>query len=354
MFKTQVLLKEKKPVEAARIIDQYLETTNENAPAEAYILLGAARHQAGDTERTLRAFLQGHERYPQNEHLCLNSAVVLYEQEQYSKAGKLFEKAFILTAPPKPELLYQAGAAYYTGGNYKKAAQVMNKLFSMSVEHKKEWTRLAIHSFIEAGLLERAQTVLMTLLEKRPNDAAYWELLAKVHMDREQYAQAAGALGISYRLKNASTAEMKRLANLYIYVDSPLKAANALQQAYGTNRTPEQASQIASLYASAGRIDKALETLNKTPNDSTKLLLEKAKILYMARRFDEASKVLSTSLKLSPGNAEAHFYNALCAWEQKHWKTAKQEFNCIVKNKDFQNHASNALAALEDLENAKL
>ncbi len=353
LFKTQVLLKEKKALEAARILDQYLEVTTEIAPAEVYIMLGSARHQAGDKKRTLKAFLLGHERYPQNEQLCLNSAVVLYEQEQYFEAGKLFEKAFTLVVPSKPELLYQAGAAYYSGEDYKRAAQVMGTLVAMPVEQKKDWTRLAIHSFIEAGLLERAQKVLMTLLKKDPGDAACWKLLAKVHLGREQYAQAAGALGVSYRLEKSSVTEMERLARLYVYVDSPLKAATALERAYGTNRTLEQAMRIASLYASAGRIDNALEALDQFPHESMKLLLEKAKILYLARRFDEASAVLSASLKLSPGNGEAHFYSALCAWEQEHWKAARQEFNCIAKNKIFQNRASNALAALDDLENAK-
>ena len=53
LFKTQVLLKEKKALEAARILDQYLEVTTEIAPAEVYIMLGSARHQAGDKKRTL-------------------------------------------------------------------------------------------------------------------------------------------------------------------------------------------------------------------------------------------------------------------------------------------------------------
>ncbi|MFO7596770.1 MAG: tetratricopeptide repeat protein [Desulfocurvibacter africanus] len=354
LYKAQLLLDANKPMEAADELQGYTSSSAETPPAEVYLMLGVVHHKAGDRSKALTAFLRGHEKYPNNAPLCLNSAVALHEQGQYLPAGGLFERLHAIGASPDPQSLYHAGAAYYMGQDFASAARVMDRLLSLPGTPKKDWTRLAVHSFIAAGDIKRAEAMLLKHLQTAPDDATYWELLGKLNLDREKYAKATAALEVCYRLKEPSRQELERLADLYAYMQAPLRAALTLKRAYGPNADERQTLRMAALYAQAGRIDTAMRELERSAlGGSPELLLEKGKLLFQARRFAEAVSALEVCLHAAPRNADARLYRALCAWELKDWPTARLEFRRVAESKSHQAQARGALAALENLESSR-
>ena len=351
LVKAQALLDENRPGEAARVVEQYLAATAEAPPADAWLVLGIARHDAGDEAGALRAFSTGLKSHPDDPSLCLNSAVLLYQADQNKEAAPLFEKAYGLVEPKRPELLYQAGSAYYLAEDYAASARVLDRLVSATAKPEKQWIQLAVHAFLAAGNLDKAESMVLALLRQSPGDAAYWELLAKVDLDRERYAKAAAALEVCYRLRQPGARDLEQLADLYRYLGAPLRAAATLERAYGSPDAG-QAARIAALYAASGRSDQAVRVLEK-PGQSADTLLQKAKILFHARQFREAAQALDACLERAPGNspvtAEARFYRGLCAWEAKEWDAARREFQRVARDKQYGRQASAALAALDDL-----
>ncbi|WP_147820758.1 tetratricopeptide repeat protein [Salidesulfovibrio onnuriiensis] len=348
LHKAQLLMDDKQYAQAAAMLHKYMESTREDIHAQVYLALGGALHLAGEKKQALSVFRKGHQAFPEDEFLCLNTGVVLYEMEQYAEAGRLFEKTHGLQKTGKPELLFQAGSAFYLGEDYKDAARVLQKLIAQSKEPRKEWIRLAIHSLIDAKQTRQAESMLLNYLNASPEDADYWKLLAKLHLDRESYSRAAAALEICCRLDEPSRQDLERLAAIYNYQQAPLMAAATLQRAYGASPSLEQALKIAALYASAGRTQQAVNYLDRHSKGGA-AALEKGRMLYRSRRFEEAETALAPLAK-SGSQPEARFFLALCAWERKDWKRARQELTRIAGLKEYMGQAKGYLAVLEDLE----
>lgn len=350
LYKAQLLMDKKQYAEAATMIRQYMNSTQEDMDAQIYVVLGGALHKAGKVEQAMEAFQKGQKAFPKDEYLCLNTGVTLYELERYAEAGTYFEKAYSLQKKPDPATLFRAGTAYYMGSRYRDAVRMLDRLLATTTKPKKEWIRLAVHSLIEAGQLGRAENMILRLLNTTPDDAAYWKLLAKLHLDRDEYADAAAALEVCYSLDTPGKQDLERLASLYAYQQAPLMAAHTLRRAYGNTPTAEQTRKVAALLATAGRVTQAVEYLDAYGKTSS-VQMEKGKMLYRARRFSEAESTFRTILA-SNSDPEARLFLALCAWERKDWKLATEELKKIDGLKQFRNSAG-YLAVLSDLETAR-
>ncbi len=345
----QLLMDDKKYKEAAASLTQFFKTTTEPIPAQGYLMLGGALHQSGQTAKAAEVFRKGQAAYPKNEPLALNTAIAYYEAGSYKDAGRFFEKVYSIQKTPKPIHLFQAGSAYYSGEEYKDSARVMLTLLNRHKKHQKEWVKLALHALIGAKQFTKAEGILLKYLDLNPGEAPYWELLAKLYLDRNQYRQAASALEITYRLKKPSRQELERLASIYTYVEAPLMAAATLKRAY-SNPDVKQATKIAMLAASAGRTDDAIKQLS---SGNSQLTETKGVILYNARRFDEAADAFRQVLKKNSRAGESRYHLALCAWEKRDWDEARKEFKRLAGTRKFSNRIAVPLAVLEDLELAR-
>ncbi|MFW5498806.1 MULTISPECIES: tetratricopeptide repeat protein [unclassified Maridesulfovibrio] len=351
LYKAQLLLDEEKYAEAASLIKQYIDSTTEPVDAQVFLVLGGAHLQTGDDKQAYDIFKQGFSLHPDNVHLCRNTAVTAYKLERYNEAGKFLEKTYALQKPADPKTLFQAGSMYYKGDNFKSSISVLQKLIALTKTPDKEWISLTVHAFLENGQPDKAISMLLKYLEQAPGDSAYWKLLAKLHMDKEQLEKTAAALEIAYRLKQPSQQELENLSSIYRYKETPLLAAATLERAYGSSVNAEQALKIAALYASAGRVSKAVSYMDRySKNNSTGL--KKGLLLFKARRFNDAHEAFLPALETKDAG-EARFYMALCAWELKDWQKAKQELKQITGG-NFKKRASGYLEVLVDIETAQM
>lgn len=352
LHKAQMCMDDSQLADAVTVLHEYMAQTDETIPLQVYLMLGGVHHKDGAKEKALKAFRDGLKAYPESELLARNSAVTCYELERYAEAGQLFEKAHSLLSPPKPVLLFQAGSAYYSGEDYTAAARVMSRLLSMEQAPKKEWVRLAVHSHLEAGQFKKAESMLRKYLSKNPNEAPYWELLAKLHLDREEYEKAASALEICYRLRPSSPKELERLASLYSYSNAPLMASATLKRAYPGVADADKSMKIALLSASAGRSEEAIQQLSRL-GDSASVAERKGHILYQARRFTEAEKVFERVVQRNEKSGDSLYFLAMCAWEKRDWNTAKSFLKRLSGNKKFSRRVIPPLAVIDDLEVAR-
>ncbi|ACS80146.1 tetratricopeptide repeat protein [Maridesulfovibrio salexigens] len=351
LYKAQLLLDEEKYAEAATLIKKYMNSTTEPVDAQIFLVLGGAQLQTGNDKQAYDTFKRGFARHPDNLHLCRNTAVTAYKLERYNEAGMFLEKTYALQKPANPETLFQAGSIYYKGDNFKSSVRVLQKLIAQTKNPDKEWVSLAIHALLENGQPDRAKSLLLKYLERAPDDSAYWKLLAKLHMDKEQLEKTAAALEIAYRLKRPSQQELENLSSIYRYKEAPLLAAATLERAYGTAINSEQALKIATLYASAGRIKKAISCMDRY-SQTKSTSLKKGILLFKSRRFNDAREAFKASLG-TKNAGEARFYMALCAWELKDWQKAKQELKKITDG-NFTKRASGYLEVLLDIETAQI
>lgn len=352
MHKAQVQADDGKFAEAASVLREHMATTDEKIPPQVYLMLGGVLYKGGNKKQALATFQKGMKAYPGNVQLVRNNAVISYEQEHYADAGRLFEKTYSLMSPPDPILLYQAGSAYYAGEKFAASVNALERLLAVAKAPKEAWVRLAVHACLAARQLAKAETMLRKYLAVNPEQDPYWELLAKLHLDREQFAKAAAALEICYRLRTPSQKDLERLASIYRYMNAPLMASTTLKRAYANGPDPTQRVKIANLSAAAGRTDEAVKELSQTAA-SAPLAETKGCILYQARRFKEAEISFAQALKHNPSAAQSRFYLAMCAWEKRDWKTAKSNLLKLSRDKKFSRRIKAPLAVIEDIETAR-
>lgn len=359
LIKAQSDLKEENIQEAVKTLSKYIRTTKEKVPAEVFIMLGGARHDSGNKKGALAAFLEGYRRCPDNKSLCHNSAVLLYELKKYEQAARMFEKTYELAKPRNPQMLYHAGAAFYGGEKYRQAARILSRLLAETQNPQKDWIKLAVHSYLLSGQQRKALSYLKKLLKKYPETPEYWKMLAKVEMDRKKYVDAAAALEMGYSFSTPTKQEYRQLAQLYRYINAPLKAADILSGLYGKNLKNKQIQELVSLYSNAGKPQKALKLVNQALKNnpqqeySLQLLLSKGKLLYQMREFNTARRAFSLCLKQKPKFAEARLYRGLCFWELKQWRLSRNDFQKLTLIKKYKARAKRALAALDDLQEAR-
>ncbi|MUM77203.1 tetratricopeptide repeat protein [Pseudodesulfovibrio sp. F-1] len=341
------LMDEKQFTEAVKLLREYMDTAQGNVDAEVYLVLGGALHQSGKKTEALAAFKTGHTAHPDNQYLCLNTGVVLYELERHAEAGGFFEKAHSLQEKPAPDLLFQAGSAYYLGEDFQAAARVLTSLLNQEAKPRKQWVQLTIHALIEAKRPAQAEAMVLRFLNDHPDEGEYWKVLARLHLDREEYAKASAALEIAHSLAAPTRQEVERLANLYAYQGAPLLAAATLTRTYGQNPTPEEAIKVAALLASAGRTAQAVTLLEHHRSNPT-AALEAGKALYRHRKFEAAEAAFRRILE-SADNPEARFFIALCAWEKREWERASREFRRLAGLESHRRRAAPYLVVLEDM-----
>ncbi|MFH1914322.1 MAG: tetratricopeptide repeat protein [Pseudomonadota bacterium] len=352
LHKAQMRMDAGQFADAALILGQYMAQPEEMIPSQAYLMLGSAHHQNNDKKKALDAFQNGLKAFPDNEQLTRNCAVACYELGHHADAGRLFEKAYALSTPRDPTLLFHAGSAYYIGEDFSAAARVLERLLADQAQPEKDWVRLAVHAHLEAGLYEKTEVMLRRYLADNPEDAPYWELLAKLHLDQEEYAKGAAALDICYRLREPSGKELERLASLYTYSDAPLMASATLQRIKADSVNTEHGSRIARLYTSAGRPEEAMRLLSRYDRSGS-LAGKKGKILYDARRFQEAEAELRVALGQGDGAADNVYLLGMCAWERRDWKTARGYFMQLLGDKTYSPRVKAPLVVIEDIETAR-
>ncbi len=351
LYKAQMLMDKEQYLKAASIIEQYMESSYEGIAPQVFLTLGAAQHQAGNEGRAYEAFKKGLKVHPNNPHLCRNAAVASYNLKRYSEAGRLLERTYAVQKPVDPEILYQAASNYYQDKAFKDSARVLLILLDNTDKARREWIQLAVHALLEDRQSEKAKSMLLEYLDSTPDDAAYWKLLAKLYLEKEQFSKAAAALEIAFRLYAPSIQELENLASIYKFKEAPLLAAQTLIRAYGSSMNHEQALTVAALYASAGRINKAVDYMDRY-SKSKSTMLKKGILLFRARNFNDSAKALIQVLDTEDAG-EARLYIALCAWELKDWKKAKRELEKI-KRGDFKKRASGYLTMLKDIETARM
>jgi tetratricopeptide (TPR) repeat protein len=355
LSRARTQLERSRPEEAARTVEAYLaRTARAKVPPDAYVLLGIARHDAGDVQAALDAFRTGLERAPRNPFLCENAGTLLYEMGRYADAAPLLQRAFDASEKPDPELLYQSAAAWYQAKNYAASVAAVERLTAGAVTLKQPWTELAVYAYLGAGKVDRARAMILRLLDGDAGKAEYWKLLARIELDQEQYARAASVLEVAYRLEPPSKAELRQLAALYRYLEAPLRAAETLERAQSPVPDEKAALELARLYAAGGEEDRALQLLEPF-SDSAPVLLAEGGMLFRARRFREAADALDGCLRLEPANGEALLYRGLCAWERREWSRARDYLERAAANKGrYRAQAASATAALRSLEAARL
>jgi tetratricopeptide (TPR) repeat protein len=361
LYIAQQALKEKNYEESINVLLKYMETAKEAIPIPAFQMLGHSYYQKNNKEKAREVFGMAHEAFPKNVEMLKNFAILTYDIGRLEEAAHLFEKLFELKGKTDSKILYQAAGLYFQAEALIEAKRVLNELLVSNSEPEMRWYEDIIAVCVELKEREAAEYWAKETLKRNPGQSKYWRFISQMRLEREEYASAAGALEIAYRLENTKSKEWLELANLYVYLNAPLMAIRCMDAAYGPEIPNERKVEIAHIYARTQRFDKGMEYLSEAIKEkpSADLLFQKGKILYDAMKYEAAIVILDQCIKMDPKYGDAYILAGFAAWNIKKFHKARSEFAGASILPKFREQANDAVSVLDDLmaamtENPKL
>ncbi len=349
----QAMTEDKDYAGAARIVEDYLAAHPRRPHHLAYHLLGLARHQEGDYNRAEAAYRRALELKPDFRPSLLNLAAAVHQLGRPGEAARLWERAYRLKGrdgeEPEARILYYAGAAYYEAKEYGRAARVLSTLVSGAKNPPRAWLELLVNTLIELKAYDRAETVLTELVDRFPERAGAWRLLAQVRLQKKSFQAAAAALEIAYRLEPPRKSDLKTLADIYFYLKAPLKGALTLERAYGPRPSAKECRELAGWWLAAERPDRALAWLERAIRlaPSAGLYRDKGRLLFERGRYAEALESLEAAVRIAPDSPLTNLLLGLAALESDRFDTARRALERAAADEKYRRSAQAALANLE-------
>lgn len=87
-----------------------------------------------------------------------------------------------------------------------------------------------MHQYVSLKMEKKALSYARYLTRTDPLEPKWWKALCNIHLDGNRYKQGLSALIVSGYIKPMSKEELKLAADLYLFLDIPLKAVDFYDQ----------------------------------------------------------------------------------------------------------------------------
>ena len=182
------------------------------------------------------------------------------------------------------------------------AEQAIKKALSKEEEPKQQWIRILLSVLLQEERYGEARPILEDAVQIWPGVKAFWEQLTAIyyHFEEEDLAFVARrAMHVQDML--VSTKELSSMAQLYLYHDVPIKAAEILQSGMDGDRiekTEKNYELLARAYMQAREWDKAIAPLTRAAemSDEGKFYVQLAQSYVQGEKWGLAESALVKAL----------------------------------------------------------
>ena len=275
----------------------------------------------------------------EEQQAILNLGQLYMATDLYDKAIRTLEPW--LKTHPNPDLQINVlvANAYTQLKHYRKALPYIKNAIAQSKKPKEAWYQLNLAIYYELEEYSSAIDVLKILVRRYPDKETYWQQLSSIYQQVKQYKKAVSIKSLAYKKGFMTTEkEILDLANLFLYISSPYKAAKILEQEFKQKRikhTSKNWEMLANAWTMAKELDlavKALETASSL-NSKGSLYLQLGQIYVGLEKWNQAIESLKKALnKGGLKNAgAAHLLLGMSYYEINEIKTAKESFSKATK-----------------------
>jgi len=198
--------------------------------------------------------------------LRFNTAQMYRALEKLEPSLKRFEEWLARAESPTGTQYYQIASTYYQAEKFDKALPLIEKGIATKPDPEQSWMTLAVALYIDKKDYRKAVPYLEQLATRFPK-AAYWKQLAAVYSELKQENKTLAALELAYKQNFLdSNTDLRRLAEMYMYLEVPYKAAVLLDKEINAGRMDKDERNwelLANAWFQAREIDKAFAPLEK-------------------------------------------------------------------------------------------
>ena len=260
-------------------------------------------------------------------------------------------------AVPQAEAYIMLATAHLQLEHYQEAIEPLRTAIKISEAPKESWYQSLLGTYNELKQYNHCTVLLHTMLKLFPERAIYWRQLAGIQLTDEKYSEALATMELAYlrgHIKNEK--ELLNLAQLYLHLNAPYKAATLLESEITQNhisKTEKNWEHIANAWLLAREANKAVAALEKAKATlrNPQLGLRLAQLYIELRRWQEADKTLGAIIndgKLKAAEAgQAWILLGIARHEAKSASKARIAFEQAAKYKKTANSAKQWLAFLD-------
>lgn len=234
---SQTWLGEEKYLEAFAPLQAILESERFSAYEKAVAIqtMGFIHAAQGDYAKTIasfeRALATGHLPVRVVSDITYNLAQLYLAEGQGQKSLALLDQWFAALEGEPSAAPYALRAQIYLGMDNLAAAEKDIRLAIAKAEApKQQWTRILLSVLLQQARYKEARPILEDAVERWPGVKTFWQQLTAVYYDADDEKLAfvaQQAMHIQGML--SSSKELSSMAQLYLYHDVPIKAAQVLQ-----------------------------------------------------------------------------------------------------------------------------
>jgi tetratricopeptide (TPR) repeat protein len=351
-----------------------------------YFALGNGYLMLDNFSRAESAYRQALQGNPGYAACWMNLAVTCYRQEKYGEAGRCFVKSYETAAEKKPERLFYGAAAYLSVGEYKRALAGFERLLAahpaqiepawketlvhaflavdqpkrallyiqeLVQEHEGEdkirWQEILLQQYLSLDMAQEALKLAEELTREHPLAPRWWKALAHVHLTASRYEEALVALAIYSWLTVPTEEEQRLLADLYLHLGIPVKAAPMYEEMLRCGPDDRLLHHLVMAYRRLGRPEEALEHLEKFGQHGSdpSLLMLRGDLLYELGRYGDAADSYRQAARTDAQQAgRAWLMAGYAAWQMNDLTGSRSAFE---RAKGFSDQKTAALAAIRRL-----
>ena len=312
--RVQELMTEENYTEALAILEAHVVKVEKNAYdyaltnqylAHVSILLGDATRARQALEAALAK-----EGLPEElrTDMSLFYGTVLMSEEEFGQARDVLETWFAAAPLPQPNQIFSLAYANYMAGDVPRAEELVDRAIGESTDPQETWYQLHYRTLFEQQKYDRAEEVLLGMLDRTPSNPMYWRMLAGHYLHLERSTDGLAALMVAHiNGMIDSDSDISQIVSLWGYVDVPEKGARMLDALIEEGKVPSDA-----------------ESLKRLGN-----------LWLMARERSEALDALTRAAELSPDGKTYELLGGIY-FEEEEWDSAYAAYQNAIRQGDLE------------------
>ncbi|MCF6354404.1 MAG: tetratricopeptide repeat protein [Candidatus Polarisedimenticolaceae bacterium] len=277
--------------------------------------------------------------------------------EGFAEAISQLDIWFSQVETPQPEAYVILATAHLQLGDYQAAIEPLRTAIKISEAPREGWYQSLLGAYNELEQYDNCEALLHTMLQHFPDRPNYWRQLVGIQLTQDKYRDALATMELAYLRGHIHTEkEMLNLAQLYLHLNAPYKAAALIEREIKQghiDKSEENWEHAANAWLLARETDKAIAALEsaKATLRNPQLGLQLARLYIESRRWVEADSTLNAVIdtgKLAATDAgQAWMLLGIVRHEAKSTEAARMAFIQAGKYRKTASSAKQWLAFLD-------
>ena len=297
--------------------------------------IAAGRDDYAEARRQLEAAIAEEVAEPREvAEMRFQIAQLWLQEESWTEAVKELEYWFTLVENPNPSAYYTLALAYYQLDDFEETLRWGQQALDHAESPKESWLQLVLACRLTRKEYEEAVPILEQLVAHFPS-RDYWVSLSTVHGALGNYEKALAPLQVAYAQGLLSRdAELRRLAQMLLFLGLPFPAARVLEQGLEEGVIESDADALEMLsnsWVAAREFERAIEPLERAASfaESGNLYVRLAHVHVQQESWEQAAAALAKALEKGglDNRGDAELLMGIAHYSQERPLDARQWFD---------------------------